>query len=115
MNLSPLRHRDYRFLFVAQAVSSLGTMVTYVALPYHMYALTGSSLSVGLLGAAELGPLLAVAFLGGALADSVDRRRVSLLTDVGLTVGSLALALLAVSQSSPGLLYVIAGWMAAVG
>ena len=44
MNLSPLRHRDYRFLFVAQAVSGLGTMVTYVALPYHMYALTGSSL-----------------------------------------------------------------------
>ena len=115
MNLSPLRHRDYRFLFVAQAVSGLGTMVTYVALPYHMYALTGSSLSVGVLGAAELGPLLAVAILGGTLADSVDRRRVSLLTDVGLTAGSLALAMLAVSLSSPGLLYVIAGWMAAVG
>lgn len=114
MNLSPLRHRDYRFLFVAQAVSGLGTMVTYVALPYHMYALTGSSLSVGVLGAAELGPLLAVAFLGGTLADSVDRRRVSLLTDVGLTAGSLALALLAVSKASPGLLYLIAGWMAAV-
>ena len=115
MNLSPLRHRDYRLLFIAQAVSSLGTMVTYVALPYHMYALTGSSLAVGLLGAAELGPLLAVAFLGGALADSVDRRRVSLLTDLGLTAGSLTLAMLAVSQSSPRLLYVLAGWMAAVG
>src|SRR3954470_13743244 len=62
MDFSPLRHRDYRLLFVAQSVSLLGTMVSYVALPFQMYRLTHSSLSVGLLGLAELVPLLLTAF-----------------------------------------------------
>ena len=44
MDLAPLLHRDYRLLYVSQFVSLLGTMVTYVALPYQMYRLTGSSL-----------------------------------------------------------------------
>ena len=61
MDLAPLRHRDYRLLFVAQAVSFFGTMITYVALPYQMYRVTGSTLAVGLLGLAELVPLLATA------------------------------------------------------
>ena len=70
-------------------------MLTYVALPYQMYRVTGSSLAVGLLGLAELVPLLATAFVGGALADAVDRRRMVLATDVGLAAGSGALTLLA--------------------
>jgi len=92
MDLRPLRHRDYRFLYAAQFVSFLGSMVTYVALPYQVFHLTGSSLAVGLLGLAELVPLLLTAFVGGALADSVDRRRMVLVTDVGLAVGSALLA-----------------------
>ena len=88
MDLRPLRrHRDYRLLFAAQFVSFLGSMVTYVALPYQMYQLTGSSLAVGLLGLAELVPLLVTAFVGGALADAVDRRRMVLVTEVGLGAG----------------------------
>ena len=88
MDLTPLRrHRDYRLLYASQFVSFLGSMVTYVALPYQMYTLTHSSLAVGLLGLAELGPLLLTAFVGGALADAVDRRRLVIATDVGLAVG----------------------------
>jgi MFS family permease len=98
MDLRPLRHRDYRFLYSAQFVSFLGSMVTYVALPYQVFALTGSSLAVGLLGLAELAPLLVTAFIGGALADTVDRRRLVLATDVGLALGS---ALLAVNAALP--------------
>ena len=88
MDLTPLRHRDYRLLFIAQFVSLLGTMITYVALPYQMYRATGSTLAVGLLGVAELVPLLATAFIGGALADAVDRRRMVIVTDIGLAAGS---------------------------
>ena len=116
MDLTPLRHRDYRLLFAAQAVSLLGTMITYVALPYQMYRLTGSSLAVGLLGLAELVPLLATAFVGGALADAVDRRRMALATDLGLAAGSTALVLIAASgAASAALLYIVAAWMSAVG
>ena len=66
MDFTPLRrHRDYRLLYIAQSVSFLGTMLTYVALPYQMYQLTHSSFQVGLLGLAELIPLLLTAFIGG--------------------------------------------------
>ena len=113
MDFSPLRrHRDYRFLFIAQAVSFLGTMMTYVALPYQMFQLTHSSLKVGLLGAAELIPLLLTAFVGGALADSVDRRRMVLVTQAFLAAGSLSLALLALSGAPrEWSLYALAGFM----
>jgi MFS family permease len=116
MDFRPLRrHRDFRWLYAAQFVSLLGSMVTYVALPYQMFHLTGSSLQVGLLGAAELVPLLATAFVGGALADFVDRRRMVLATEVGLACGSGALALAAFSGRPPvWALYVIAAFLSAL-
>ena len=56
MDIGPLRrHRDYRFLFAGQALSFFGSMVTYVAVPYQVFQLTGSSLAVGLLSLAALG------------------------------------------------------------
>ena len=83
IDLGPLRrHRDFRLLFAGQAVTFLGSMITYVALPYQAYQLSGSSLVVGLLGIAELCPLLVAAFVGGALADARDRRRMLQLTEL---------------------------------
>jgi MFS family permease len=114
MDLRPLRHRDFRLLFCAQFVSFIGTMITYVALPFQIYQVTGSSLAVGLLGAAELLPLLATAFLGGLLADVVDRRRMGIITDVALAIGSAVLALLALTSPPIWTLFVVAGWMSAV-
>jgi MFS family permease len=114
MDLSPLRYRDYRLLYTAQFVSLLGTMVTYVGLPYQMYRLTGSSLSVGLLGLVELVPLLATAFIGGVMADAVDRRRIAIATDVALAAGSATLAIIAATGGSALLLYLAAAWMSAV-
>jgi len=114
LDLSPLRHRDYRLLFTAQAVSFFGTMVTYVALPYQMYRVTGSTFAVGLLGLAELVPLLLTAFVGGALADAIDRRRMALATDLALAAGSLALGLIAAIGASAWTLFVVAAWMSAI-
>lgn len=93
MDLGPLRrHRELRLLFFGQLVTFFGSMLTFVALPYQLYALTGSSLAVGMLGLVQLVPLLATAFLGGALADAVDRRRMVLVTELGLAFVSLGLA-----------------------
>src|SRR5512143_3409875 len=90
-------------------------MFTYVALPYQVYRLTHSSLAVGCLGLAELGPLLLTAFVGGALADAVDRRRTVIGTDVGLAAGSGLLAVVASLAAPPAWsLYVIAGLMSAL-
>ena len=92
IDFGPLRRRrDFRLLWIGQGVSLFGSMITYVALPYQAYHLTGSSLVVGLLGLAELVPLLGAAFVGGALADAFDRRRLMQLTELSFAAGSLVL------------------------
>jgi MFS family permease len=96
IDLRPLRKsRDLRWLFGGQLVSVLGGQLTMVAVPYQVYALTRSSLDVGLISLAQLLPLIAGGLLGGALADAVDRRVVLLaaqlltaLCAVGLAVNA---------------------------
>jgi MFS family permease len=92
IDVGPLRRRrDFRLLFIGQGVSFFGSMITYVAIPFQAYQLSGSSLVVGLLGLAELVPLLAAAFIGGALADAFDRRRLMQLTELSFAAASLVL------------------------
>ena len=75
LDLSPLRtSRDFRLVFTGGAVSAFGSFITYVTIPYQVAKLTGDPLMVGLLGVCELVPLLVMAFVGGALADYLDRR-----------------------------------------
>ncbi len=89
VDTGPLRrHRDYRLLYAGQSVSFFGTMITSVAVPFQIYALTHSSLAVGLLGLTEIVPILLLAFLGGALADAHDRRMMVLITELSLSVMS---------------------------
>ena len=58
MDTTPLRtSRDFRLLFWAGTVFYLGGFVSYVAVPYQLYTLTGSNLAVGLVGLVELVPL----------------------------------------------------------
>ncbi len=110
------RHRDFRLLFAGQLVSFFGSMISSVAIPYQVYRLTHSSLAVGLLGLAEIVPLLLLAFLGGALADAHDRRRMVQITELLLAVCS---GLLVVNAGLPRpqvwLLFVIAAGMAGLG
>jgi MFS family permease len=86
VDVSPLRHRDFRLLFWGQLVSFLGSQITYVAVPYQVYQLTHSPLLVGLLGVAELVPVLALSLVGGALADARDRRTMVLTTEVAFAI-----------------------------
>jgi len=75
LDLSPLRtSRDYRLVFLGGSVSAFGSFITYVTIPYQVAKLTDDPLMVGLLGVCELVPLLVMAFVGGALADYIDRR-----------------------------------------
>jgi MFS family permease len=109
------RHRDFRLLSIGQMVSFAGSMITYVAIPYQVYQLTRSSLAVGLLGAAELAPLLATGLLGGALADARDRRRMVQLTELGLAVLSAVLVLNAQAEHPQvWVLFVVAALAAAL-
>jgi MFS family permease len=83
VDLTPLRGREFRLLFLGQLVSFFGSMITFVALPFQMYDLTHSTLAVGALGAAEFVPIVTVALIAGALADAVDRKRLVLISELG--------------------------------
>jgi MFS family permease len=92
IDLTPLRvSRDYRLLFAGYAVTFFGSMMTFVVLPVQLYELTGSAFAVGLLGAVEFVPILLMAFVGGALADAVDRRLMVRATELLLAIGTLVL------------------------
>jgi MFS family permease len=87
IDISPLRiSRDYRLLFFGQLISAFGTAMSFVVVPVQVYQLTGSTLLVGLLSASEFVLILFMAFVGGAYADFIDKRRMLRLTEIGQTV-----------------------------
>ncbi len=97
IDTTPLRvSRDFRRLWIGQAVSFLGSTITVAALPFQVFHRTGSSLDVGLLGAVQLVPLVSFSLLGGAFADRVDKRRLL----VGVTIAAMCCSVaLAVNAS----------------
>ena len=114
LDLTPLRQgRDFRLLFFGQLVSFAGSMITFVALPFQMYELTRSTLQVGILGVCEFVPILVIALVSGALADSVDRRRLMLVAEVGAATTAAALtANSLLDEPSTAVLYVCAALLA---
>jgi MFS family permease len=102
--------RDFRLLTIGSIVTGLGTQAALVALPYQVYVISRSAFLTGLLGAVELGPLVALSLFGGALADRFDRRRLLLATQVALVAVASGLAAAALAGTPPlWLLYVLAG------
>ncbi|MFG1920716.1 MFS transporter [Cryptosporangium sp. NPDC048952] len=101
----PLRNVAYRRLFLGQSVAFIGYQLTAVAVPVQMYAITGSSFWVGMLGVAGLVPLILFGLWGGAFADAIDRRTLLLISSVVLWVATGALVVQALfSVDSPWLL-----------
>lgn len=116
LDVSPLRRdREFRWLFVGQLISNVGRQVTLIALPYQVFVLTGSALAIGGLSAATLAGLLLFSLPGGAIADAYERRRLLLITAVGLGGTSLALGLLALLAAPPlAVIYLLAFMAAAI-
>jgi MFS family permease len=98
IDVTPLRtSRDFRLLFAAGTVFYIGGMVSYVAVPYQIWVLTGSNFAVGALSLVELLPLVVFGLYGGALADHLDRRKMLVfcgIAQIVLTAGLLANAML---------------------
>ncbi len=102
LDTTPLRRdRDYRWLWSGQVVNGIGNQITRVALPFQVYVLTGSTLAIAALTLFQLVPILLFALGAGTLADAVDRRRLLMVTQVGLAACSLVLVVLALSGEPP--------------
>ncbi|WP_442811144.1 MFS transporter [Streptomyces sp. NBC_00481] len=88
MDTRPLRRPAYRRLWSSTIVTAVGSQLTAVAVPKQIYDITGSSAWVGYASLAGLLPLVVFALWGGAVADSMDRRTLLLVTNTGIAVTS---------------------------
>ncbi|NIJ10347.1 MFS family permease [Saccharomonospora amisosensis] len=80
----PLRIPAFRRLWLSSIVTAIGSQLTAVAVPKQVFDLTGSSGYVGLTGVFGLVPLLVFGVWGGAIADTVDRRKLLLVSNGGI-------------------------------
>src|SRR6266571_4747792 len=82
-----LRHRDFSLFWGGVMLSAVGSQFTAVAMAWQMYELTNSAWQIGLLGLARAIPQIALALLGGLMADAMERRRLIMGTQIAqLTV-----------------------------
>jgi len=89
--LGALRHRNYRLFLTGQIISTIGTWMQSVAMPWFALQLTHSGLLVGLVLALQFTPVLLGSQLGGVVADRYRKRTVLLATQSAFIVPSFAL------------------------
>ncbi len=116
IDLSPLKkYPDFRNLWAAGLISYLGSMITYVAIPFQIKELTNSYLAVGIVGVIELVPLIIFGLYGGVLADSVNRKKMVWVTEAGaMLLVALLLANSMLWEPQVWVIYIAAGLFAVV-
>jgi MFS family permease len=83
LDTRPLAVAPFRRLLIGQGTSFIGSMLTQVAVPVQVYAISHSSLDVSFVGLAGLIPIVVFGLYGGAIADVVDRRVLYLVASLG--------------------------------
>lgn len=91
-SLSLLHHSQFRQFWCARVAAGFAYQMLSVAVGWQIYALTGSTLNLGLIGLAQFVPAFLLMLPAGHLADRYERRRILLAAE---WLQGLALALLA--------------------
>ncbi len=97
--LSPLRHRDFRVLWVGMSVSLVGDGIFLVAMAWEAYVLWNAPAALALVGIGMTVPTILFLIPGGVVSDRLDRRSVMLAADAIRAVAVGALAVLALTSS----------------
>ena len=92
--LRSFKHRNYRILYPANAVSNIGTWAQRVAQDWLVLELTGSSFYLGIVTGLQFVPALLFSMQGGKMADRFNKRRVLIYCNLGGFVSSFALGIL---------------------
>ncbi len=92
--LRALNHQDYRLFFGGQLISLIGTWMQRVAQSWLVLELTNSAFKLGVVTALQSAPMLCLAFVAGAIADRLPKRRVLVGTQAALMAQAFILALL---------------------
>ncbi|HEY5248244.1 MAG TPA: MFS transporter [Dermatophilaceae bacterium] len=95
--LTPLRHRDFRLLWIGACASLAGDGVYLIALAWQAYTLSHTPTALAMLGVCATVPQLLALLGSGILSDRVERRRILLGADVIRFVAVLIVAVLVMS------------------
>ena len=90
-NLGALRHRNYRLYFIGQVISTVGTWMQSVAMPWLALLLTHDAFHVGLVVATQFTPMLVAGQFGGLLADRYPKRRILVATQAAFMLPAFTL------------------------
>jgi MFS family permease len=92
--LTSLRHLDFRYLWMGNFLSNIGTWMQNIAQGWLVLQLTDSAFWLGVVSFAAAAPLLVFTVIGGVIADRMDRRRLLLITQIAMMISALLLAAL---------------------
>ena len=87
-----LHHRSFRLLWLGLAISIAGSQMQIWALLWHVRILTDQPIALGGIGLARILPIIVFSLIGGAVADTANRRTVLFITQSVMALGALALA-----------------------
>lgn len=97
MDVRPFRYRQFRLIFWGNILTQVGAQMTLVAVAFQVFAMTGSSAMVGYTSLWALVPLVAFGLIGGALADTIDRRKLVIVSTLLTAITSVLLYLQAIA------------------
>ena len=92
-----LKHRNYRILYPASALSNIGSWAQRVAQDWLVLELTGSPQILGIVTGLQFAPTLFLSLYAGKLADKFDKRKLLYLTNLGAGLASAWLGILIVT------------------
>lgn len=113
VDVTPLRTSPgFRRLWAGQAVAYVAWRMMLVLVPVQVYRETGSTLAVGLLALTQFAPLVVLTVVGGALADTHDRRKLLLLSNSGIVVVTAAFVAVSIPHRTSIPLLFVLGFLA---
>jgi len=100
-----LRNRDFVFYLIGRFVAAMGQQMLTVAVGWELYERTGSALPLGLVGLAQMAPMILFTLPAGHVADSFNRKRIILLTTSVIGCACLGLTLISRQGAPVGWIY----------
>jgi MFS family permease len=100
-----LRFKDFRLLLTGRLITSFASEMLSFAIGWELWLRTRSALALGLVGLAQVIPVLLLSLLAGHVADQYNRKRIVLFSQAFLAFCALGLALISFFQGSVYLVY----------
>ena len=98
-NWRAFRHRNFRILYPANALSNIGTWAQRVAQDWLVLELTDNNgAALGLVTAVQFAPVLLFSLHGGKMADRVNKRKLLIWTNAVAGLASLVIGILVITK-----------------